>query len=139
MLKMVMFMDGFAAMVTLVIPTSSDTTLALSPVPSFFHKSEAWKTQCTCANQGVLYVTDAAFCLTQRWSTARAELNQVLGRLKRLDITLGDLYKGGAMGIQLFLIFNAGKVLGRGSFQGYSLGPSLYDTFPDKNAPKGHH
>merc|ERR1712063_131512 len=106
---------------------------------SFFHKSEAWKTQCSCANQGVLYVTDAAFCLTQRWSTARAELNQVLGRLKRFDITLGDLYKGGAMGIQLFLIFHAGKVLGRGSFQGYSLGPSLYDTFPDKNAPKGHH
>lgn len=106
---------------------------------SFFHKNELWKTNCSCANQGFLWFTDSVFCMTQRWSTARAELMDVVARFKKFDITVGDVWKGSAMGVQMYLIFNFGEIIGRGSFQGYRLGPALYEVWPDPNAPSGHH
>mmetsp|Transcript_38720 Transcript_38720/g.83071 ORF Transcript_38720/g.83071 Transcript_38720/m.83071 type:complete len:124 (+) Transcript_38720:55-426(+) len=105
---------------------------------SFFHKNNEWSTPCTCANRGILWFTDSVFCLTQRWSTARSEAMQVWTKVRQFNLTVGDLWKAGSMTIQMYLIFHAGTVLGRGSFQGYRFGPTIDETWPDKNAPKGH-
>ena len=121
---------------------STRRVLNTLPTPNwhaYFHKSDTWKSSCACANRSLMVATDSVFCLTQRWGTARSELNQALKRVAKFDITLGDIYRTSVLGVQLFLIFHAGKVVGRGSFQGYSLGPSMYSTFPDKNAAKAHH
>merc|ERR1711862_15693 len=103
---------------------------------SWFHKSDQWKTNCACSNHGILWVTDTVFCMTQRWVGARSEAMQIFGKVKKFDITLGDLWRTSMFMAQGFLIFHLGMVVGRGDISGYYHGPPIHEVWEEQ---KGHH
>src|SRR3990167_2465839 len=99
---------------------------------SFLTKSS----NCVCANQGVTWAVNSAYCLTRRWKTAPIELRQLWNNLSTGDITIRQIGWGGVYAVQFYLLFVVGRSIGRGYMKGYYVGPKMTDVYGDPNA---HH